>query len=660
MDNLFVNNIYECRIDVTPEQLNKKLEQHLLANLRSRYENRCDPDFGYIKKGSILKIERRSVGGLVTEGFNGNITYNVTFKCQSAMPVKGSQLICKILVTNKAGLLGKVDGLPFYVGIFYDNPDNNKELIEKIRLGDDIAVTVSSFRINRGSQQTPAFYFINGIIRKYVEHIRRNALSAVENNFRNFMMSTFNMQLRNEPPSKWILPEKYFDHSSVARLMGLKENIRKLNERSGNLNFWKQYIRPAIFDYELVYPNKFGGGYETNVVLTKLLKERVPINRSFYKFVEIARQFDVVENANTILTLAECPGAFLQAIMHLKQYSISNIETGSTSSSSTSTSSSSDDQPDIYFAVSLPSNEKMTCAFTSTNGFHTKWQSLKDTAIGKKYGYDQITVTDPVDLDDFSEEDNLIDHIIQENVNAKARVGLFEADLTNPDVFAKMTNEVNNTQYQLITADGFVEDEDMTSSYHEFANQRILFAQIMYAVLLQDVGGAFILKTNDVTSPFTINLLTFVASYYTSIDVFKPRMSRTANSERYFIFRGYTSNDSNREVRTMAINVLRNWPQDESGSYVYNLFGDPNPDMSFIEDLKSFNTSIINVQTDAIEKGLEIAEKLLELRDKRDSAEIKRTFRSFKTSQLTASKKLIEELRLETIDDIPDFSDVEV
>jgi 23S rRNA U2552 (ribose-2'-O)-methylase RlmE/FtsJ len=90
----------------------------------------------------------------------------------------------------------------------------------------------------------------------------------------------------------------------------------------------------------------------------------------------------------------------------------------------------------------------------------------------------------------------------------------------------------------IITGDGGF---DFTSNYdkQEHTVSKLLFGQISYALVMQRVGGSFILKIFDCFSQHTIDMLALLSSCYSKVYITKPQTSRYANSEKYIVCKGF-------------------------------------------------------------------------------------------------------------------------
>jgi 23S rRNA U2552 (ribose-2'-O)-methylase RlmE/FtsJ len=90
----------------------------------------------------------------------------------------------------------------------------------------------------------------------------------------------------------------------------------------------------------------------------------------------------------------------------------------------------------------------------------------------------------------------------------------------------------------IITGDGgfdFSNDFDN----QEINTNRLLFAQICYALCLQKKNGHFILKIFDCFMQSTVDLIYILCSFYKHVYITKPQTSRYANSEKYLVCKNF-------------------------------------------------------------------------------------------------------------------------
>lgn len=90
----------------------------------------------------------------------------------------------------------------------------------------------------------------------------------------------------------------------------------------------------------------------------------------------------------------------------------------------------------------------------------------------------------------------------------------------------------------LVTADGGV---DFSSNYadQELTAFPLILAEVCYALCLQKEGGTFVVKMFDTMLSQTADIINILCAYYTEVAVHKPCTSRSGNSERYLVCRGF-------------------------------------------------------------------------------------------------------------------------
>ena len=90
----------------------------------------------------------------------------------------------------------------------------------------------------------------------------------------------------------------------------------------------------------------------------------------------------------------------------------------------------------------------------------------------------------------------------------------------------------------IITGDGGF-DFSIDFCNQEIIANKLIFAQVCYAIILQNTGGTFILKIFDVFTQATIDILYILSMYYSKVYIIKPNTSRYANSERYLVCKSF-------------------------------------------------------------------------------------------------------------------------
>lgn len=93
-----------------------------------------------------------------------------------------------------------------------------------------------------------------------------------------------------------------------------------------------------------------------------------------------------------------------------------------------------------------------------------------------------------------------------------------------------------------VTADGGF---DFSSDFNnqEEQSMRLIVSEVLSALLMQKLGGNFLLKVYDCFNEETLKMIHILKMFYRDIYIIKPLTSRPANSERYILCNGFHKND---------------------------------------------------------------------------------------------------------------------
>ena len=105
-----------------------------------------------------------------------------------------------------------------------------------------------------------------------------------------------------------------------------------------------------------------------------------------------------------------------------------------------------------------------------------------------------------------------------------------------------------------LTADGGF-DFSIDYEKQELASLKLIFAQIMYAIMLQKKGGTFILKIFDIFYKPSIEMIYLLNCFYDTVDICKPNTSRFANSEKYLVCKGFRYDDTSEYYDAFRENI---------------------------------------------------------------------------------------------------------
>ena len=106
-------------------------------------------------------------------------------------------------------------------------------------------------------------------------------------------------------------------------------------------------------------------------------------------------------------------------------------------------------------------------------------------------------------------------------------------DLYNLENIKYLHNNFKNSM-DFITGDGGVDySEDFNNQEQLTIN--LITAQVICALIMQKIGGSFVLKMFDCFHGNTVNIIYVLGIFYEKVSISKPDTSRSANSEKYII-----------------------------------------------------------------------------------------------------------------------------
>ena len=114
-------------------------------------------------------------------------------------------------------------------------------------------------------------------------------------------------------------------------------------------------------------------------------------------------------------------------------------------------------------------------------------------------------------------------------------------DVTNPWMAKKFIENVHADSLergvQLVTADGALSENALNQD--ESVTLTLIASEIAVALALLQVGGVLICKLFQTETPSMVTLLYQASKYFQSIEIVKPLASRSTNSEKYLICKGF-------------------------------------------------------------------------------------------------------------------------
>ena len=253
---------------------------------------------------------------------------------------------------------------------------------------------------------------------------------------------------------------------------------------SNSLSFYLNDIKKQICEYEYDWNifKKYTNPFEFihTIIPNKkyCISKYKPISRAYFKMIELIQTFNIdINSPQPIRTfhLAEGPGGFIEAIAKLRMCS-----------------------NDLYVGMTLlDSNDDPNIpGWKKTDSFLKDFKNVK----------------------------------IENGIDGTGNILSFQNFVYIHDNYA--------SSMDLITADGGF-DFSADFDNQEFNMIPLLYGQIIYALCMQKQGGTFILKIFDIFLQQTIDMIALLSSMYKQVYITKPNTSRSANSEKYIVCKGF-------------------------------------------------------------------------------------------------------------------------
>ena len=268
-----------------------------------------------------------------------------------------------------------------------------------------------------------------------------------------------------------------------------------------------------------------------------------PLSRAYFKLFELLVDFNLIESKNPlkISSLAEGPGGFIEATINYRKR-FNKIK-------------------DKINAITLYSSNKDIPGWNKSKNF-----LKKNSNVYVSYGADNTG--DLYNIENILEYVKLFDH---------------DADF--------------------ITADGGF-DFSYNFNKQEQLSYRILLCEIVTALSIQKIGGSFVCKFFDMYTEITQSLIYLLFSTYKEVYITKPNTSRTANSEKYIVCKGFLG--INKDYLNKLYILVKNFDYVNKNNMFVNKLFDYNFNSKFIYNIKSINTNFFTNQIQSITNTLKL------------------------------------------------------
>jgi len=282
------------------------------------------------------------------------------------------------------------------------------------------------------------------------------------------------------------------------------------------------------------------------------------LSRGFYKLWEILMIYDLIDTDNKSFVsahLAEGPGSFIQATMFYREKFSKHWK------------------DDKYYAVTLHPEDEGKHVPELEKNFVNYYDAEKPQrfVLHKTYPK-QVAGGDKL-------KDN--------------------GDITDPKTIVLFGGDMKEKAH-LITADGGFEWGN--ENIQEQEAFRLIFGQIVGAIMHQKKGGHFVCKFFETFTMTSVKFLAILKACWNKVEVIKPLTSRLSNSEKYFVCMDFKYSETDKEFKNISkklLDILKK-NHDEKKLKIVDIVSDFVPDDAFLQNIIKVNVRIENEQFKAI------------------------------------------------------------
>ena len=159
-------------------------------------------------------------------------------------------------------------------------------------------------------------------------------------------------------------------------------------------------------------------------------------------------------------------------------------------------------------------------------------------------------------------------------------------------------------QMDLVTGDGGF---DFSVNFNEQEQQatKLVFAQMIYGIMMQKKHGSFVLKIFDMFNRPTLEIVYLLCSLYKKVMIYKPHTSRYANSEKYIVCIDFLY-DSLEPLRGLFRSRLHE--MSENSDPVQSLL-DKDMSLVFVSKVEEINAILGQYQIENIKSTMHLIDK---------------------------------------------------
>ena len=199
---------------------------------------------------------------------------------------------------------------------------------------------------------------------------------------------------------------------------------------------------------------------------------------------------------------------------------------------------------------------------------------------------------------------NKVDFLLKKYPNINLLQGVEKkGDLYNKDNLRYIMDNYSGTM-DIVTGDGGF-DFSIDFNKQEKLAFRLIFTQVIYALVMQKKGGHFVLKIFDIFEDCTVDILYLLNTFYEKVIIMKPYTSRYANSEKYIICKNFKY-ENIKDLHPKFLGILRFFEGFDFNKYtIYSILDIPIQNY-YINSINEINAILGHQQIDNILNTIKI------------------------------------------------------
>jgi len=229
---------------------------------------------------------------------------------------------------------------------------------------------------------------------------------------------------------------------------------------------------------------------------------------------------------------------------------------------------------------------------------------IQATLEYKKRSYGEVKMCHTTSLTDKQNTDIPNYHrLIHNNKNVDVIVDSeCNGDVCDPKNIIFLYKKLKNNKISFITADGGINDQGNYNN-KEITHIKLILCEAYLSLLILENQGTFVLKIFDIFTRSTCDIIYLLTYLFESVSIAKPLTSRSTNSEKYLVCKGFIKNRFSTELKNLLFKcIYYNSKYDKI--YIKSLFKST-PPKKFLEKICTFNNTFTKNQILSIEKTLD-------------------------------------------------------